>query len=277
MDLTPMLRPRSIAVVGASPRTFAGRVALRNCRALEFAGPVVPVHPRHTRVDGVPAVASVAALGEVPDLVVVQVATDRVLAVVAEAAEVGARSFVIPGRGHTDSGAAATTLGEGLTELAASHGVRVVGPNCMGVLDLVTGAAPYLGTVPPSVRRGRVGVLSHSGAVVEALVSSGGRVPLSTVVSCGSEVTTTMADYLDFFSADPETDAVLAFVEGFADPVRMLAAVRRFAGAGRGRCSAPGRRGDRLRPRRAVRVRRGAGGRHATPGRPAAPGHQLRR
>ena len=233
MDLTPMLRPRSIAVVGASPRGFAGQIAVHNCLARGFAGTVVPVHPRHSEVAGVLTVASVAALSEVPDLVVVQVATERVLAVVAEAAEAGARSFVIPGGGHTDSGAAATALGEGLTGLAASHGVRVVGPNCMGVLDLVSGAAPYLGTVPASVRRGRIGVLSHSGAVVEALVSSGGRVPFSTVVSCGSEVTTTMADYLDFFTADPETDAVLAFVEGFADPARTLAAVRRFAGAGK--------------------------------------------
>lgn len=233
MDLTPMLRPRSIAVVGASPRTFAGQIALRNCRSRGFAGPVVPVHPRHGEVDGTPAVPSVAALDEVPDLVVVQVATERVLGVVAEAAEVGARSFVIPGGGYTDSGAAATELGEGLTKLAASHGVRVVGPNCMGVLDLVSGAAPYLGTVPDSVRRGRIGVLSHSGAVVEALVSSGGRVPFSTVVSCGSEVTTAMADYLDFFTADPETDAVLAFVEGFADAVQLLAAARGFAGVGK--------------------------------------------
>ncbi|HEX4357976.1 MAG TPA: acetate--CoA ligase family protein [Pseudonocardia sp.] len=237
MDLTLMLRPRSIAVVGASPRSFAGQIAVRNCLARGFTGSVVPVHPRHREVAGVSTVASVAVLGEVlehvPDLVVVQVATERVLGVVAEAAEAGARSFVIPGGGHTDSGAAATALGEGLTKLAASHGVRVVGPNCMGVLDLVSGAAPYLGTVPASVRRGRIGVLSHSGAVVEALVSSGGRVPFSTVVSCGSEVTTTMADYLDFFTADPETDAVLAFVEGFADPGRMLAAVRRFAGAGK--------------------------------------------
>lgn len=233
MDLSSLLRPRSIAVVGATPRTFVGHVALDNCRALGFGGVLTPVNGRYDEIAGLPAVAAVAELPAPPDVVVVQVATERVLGVVEESVAAGARNFVIPGGGFTDSGAAAKRLEAGLAPLAARHGIRVVGPNCMGVVDLVTGAAPYVGTVPEHVRRGRVAVLAQSGAVVEAVVNSGGRVPISTAVSTGSESATGMAEYLRFFAGDPATGAVIALVEGFTDPAGFLAAARRLAEAGK--------------------------------------------
>lgn len=233
MDLRPILRPRSIAIVGASPRSFIGRVALENSRALGFQGRLFPVNPKYPEIGGLPAAPSLSALPEPPDVVLVQLATERILGAVREGVAAGAKSFVIPGAGYTDSGPAALELAAELRTLARERGIAVVGTNCMGFVDLVSGAAPYIGTVPMHVRRGRVGVVAQSGAIVEAFSNNGGRVPLSTIVSCGSEAGTGLAEYLDFFADDDQTDAVLAFVEGFGDPDGFMAAARRLAEAGK--------------------------------------------
>jgi acyl-CoA synthetase (NDP forming) len=226
-------RPRSIAVVGASPSSFVGRVALENCRRTGYAGRLVAVHPRHREVCGVPAVPTLSDLDEPVDLALVQVRADRVLAVVEEGLAAGVGTFVVPGAGATDSGEAAHEAVRGLRQLRESRDFTVVGPNCMGVLDLVTGAAPYIGTVGPELRRGGVGLVAQSGAVVEAFVNAGSRVPLSTVVSSGSEAILTFADHLRFFAADPHTTAVLAFVEAVGDATSTLAACRELAEAGK--------------------------------------------
>ncbi len=233
LDLATILRPRSIAVVGASPRSFVGRVALENSRALGFQGRLFPVNPKYPEIGSMAAYPSLADLPEAPDVVLVQLATDRILGAVREGVAVGARSFVIPGAGYTDSGPAALELASELRRLAQEQGIAVIGTNCMGYVDLVSGAAPYIGTVPMHVRRGRVGVVAQSGAIVEAFVNNGGRVPLSTIVSCGSEAGTGLAEYLEFFATDERTDAVLAFVEGFGDPDGFLEAARHLAAAGK--------------------------------------------
>jgi acyl-CoA synthetase (NDP forming) len=226
-------RPRSLAVVGASPSGFVGRIALENCRNLGYAGRLVAVTPRYGEVAGVPAVPSLADLDEPVDVALVQVRADRVLGVVEEGLAAGVRSFVVPGAGTTDSGDVARELVCGLRRLRERHeDLTVFGPNCMGVLDLVTGAAPYIGTVGPRLRRGTVGVVAQSGAVVEAFVNAGPRVPLSTAVSSGSEAVLGLADHLRFFAADPETTAVLAFVEAVDDAADLLAACRELAETG---------------------------------------------
>ena len=233
MQLAAILRPRSIAVVGASPRSFVGRIALENSRSLGFRGKLIPVHPQHEEVAGLPAVASLAALDEPPDVVLIQVALDRVLQVAGEAASAGAGAVVVPGAGFTEGGTVAIQIQATLRDLSRESGMLIVGTNCMGFVDLVTGAAPYLGTVPPFVRRGGVALVTQSGAVAEALVNNGGRIPLSTIVSCGTEVGTGFAEYLDFFASDPETQSVLAFVESFSRPDAFLDAARRLSESGK--------------------------------------------
>lgn len=233
MSLLSVLRPSSIAVVGASPRSFIGRIALRNCTQMRFRGELYAVNPAYLEVEGVHSVPDLQALPVVPDLALVQLRTDRVAAVIEAGAHLGIKGFVIPGAGHTDSGAAAADLTVRLRELRARFDFDIVGPNCMGVADLVTGATPYVGTVPPSARRGTVGVVAQSGAIVEAVVNSGGRIPISTAVSSGSEATTSLSQILDFFVQDPETTAVLALVEVVGDAGSTLAAARRLADSGK--------------------------------------------
>ncbi|WP_083395435.1 acetate--CoA ligase family protein [Rhodococcus koreensis] len=233
MLLDRLLRPQSIAVVGASPRSFIGSVALRNCLELGYTGALIPVAQNHSEVAGLRGVPSLSAIDKTPDLAVVQVRTDRILPIVREGLEAGVRGFVIPGAGYTDSGADALAVSDGLAALRREYDFEVVGPNCMGVLDLVTRAAPYVGTVTSDVRRGTVAVVAQSGAIIEAFVNVGGRVPLSTAVSSGSEAVTGLADYLDFFTEDVHTSSVLAFIETLTDATRTLAAARRLSEAGK--------------------------------------------
>ena len=228
-----MLRPRSIAVVGASPRSFAGSIVQRNCNAHAFTGTVTPINGKYNQIEGVATVPTLLDLEEGPDVVVALVGTARVLGIAEDADAIGAGSLIVPGGGFTDSGAEANELAEGLAVLADKFQMPIVGPNCMGVADLVTGAMPYIGTVPNEVRRGTVAAIAQSGAVIEALVNSGGRVPFSTLVSSGCEASTTTADYLRFFAADEQTTAVLVFIEGFADAPDVLSAAREVAERGK--------------------------------------------
>lgn len=232
MELEQLLRPRSIAVVGASPRTFVGQVALNNCQARGFSGNLYPVG-RHTEIAGLRAYPSLTDLPERPDLALVQVRTDRVMEVIQEGIEAGITGFIVPGSGFTDSGQAALDLVSDLKALRQEQDFELIGPNCMGALDLVTGAAPYIGTVNKSVRRGSVALIAQSGAVVEAIVNSGGRVPLSTAVSAGCEAITDMAAYFNYFAADEHTTAVLAFIEAITDAQRLTAAIELLTACGK--------------------------------------------
>lgn len=233
MVLSKLMRPQSIAVVGASPRSFIGQVAMHNCATLGYQGRVSPISPTHSSVNDVATVSSLAELTYVPDVALIQVATRRVLPIVEAGLRGGIKGFVIPGGGYADSGNEALTLAKGLAALRDQYEFDVIGPNCMGIVDLHSGAAPYVGTVTPNVRRGSVGVLAQSGAIVEAFIGSAGRVAISTAVSSGSEIVTTSADYLNFFADDDRTTAVLAFIETVADADATLAAVRRCVSAGK--------------------------------------------
>ena len=231
MDLSRTLRPHSIAVVGASPRSFAGQIVQANCDEHGFTGTVTPINAKYDTIGDRACAPSLSALAQSPDVVVALVGTARVVGIAEEAAAIGAGALIVPGAGFTDSGDAATELARDLSGIAHSSGMRVVGPNCMGLVDLVTGAMPYIGTVPPQVRRGSVAAIAQSGAVIEALVNCGGRVPFSTLVSSGAEAVTTTADLLRFFAHDDETSSVLVFLEGFEDAADLLAAARDVAAA----------------------------------------------
>ena len=148
MDLSTTLRPRSIAVVGASPRSFAGTIVQRNCHAQAFAGVVTPINGKYDQIEGVEAVPTLLDLEDPPDVVVALVGTSRVLGVAEEAGAIGASSIIVPGGGFTDSGAEASELANALGGLADKFQMSIVGPNCMGIADLVVGAMPYIGTVP---------------------------------------------------------------------------------------------------------------------------------
>jgi acyl-CoA synthetase (NDP forming) len=223
IDLRPLFAPRSIAVIGASARGGIARTVRNNLGVLDSATRCHFVNPRYDELDGQPCYPSIAELPEVPDIVLVAVNPLRATAVVADAAAAGVPAVIIPGGGVVEGGAPAARMQREVRDLAIRHGIALLGPNCMGLVDLTTNSATYIGDINPWLPRGAVMGIAQSGSVTDAFIHSGNRIGFSRIVGCGSEVVLDVCDFLAHALDDDQTEAVILFVEGFKRPERFLA------------------------------------------------------
>ena len=223
IDLRPLFAPRSIAVVGASARGGIAQTVRNNLRVLDSATTCHFVNPRYDELDGQPCYPSIADLPDVPDIVVVAVNPLRAGGVVADAAAAGVPAVIIPGGGVVEGGAAAARMQREVRELAIRHGIALLGPNCMGLVDLTTNSATYIGDINPWLPRGGIAGIAQSGSVTDAFIHSGNRIGFSRIIGCGSEVVLDVCDFLAHAIDDDQTEAVILFVEGFKRPERFLA------------------------------------------------------
>ncbi len=227
--LDKLFSPRSVAVVGASPRDKSpGRAVLRNLRKSDFPGRLHLVNPHYDAIAGVTAVKSYDALPEVPDLAVIAVPPDAVPSVIAAAGKKGTASAVIitSGLGH-----GAGSLAEFCETNARANGLRLVGPNCLGVL--VPGVrlnASFAASMP---RSGDLALISQSGAIAAGLVewASARDIGFSAVVSIGDSVDVDFGDLLDYFALDRATRAILLYIESIKDARKFMSAARAAARA----------------------------------------------
>jgi acetate---CoA ligase (ADP-forming) len=223
IDLGPLFAPHSIAVVGASARGGIARTVRDNLRVMESATRCHYVNPRYDELDGQQCYPSIEALPERPDIVLVAVNPLRAAAVVSDAARAGVPAVIVPGGGIVEGGEAAARMQEEVREIALRHGIALLGPNCMGIVDLTTNAATYIGDINPWLPRGGVMGIAQSGSVTDAFIHSGNRIGFSRIVGCGSEVVLDTCDFLAYAIDDPATEAVILFLEGFKRPERFLA------------------------------------------------------
>jgi acetate---CoA ligase (ADP-forming) len=223
IDLRPLFAPRSIAVVGASPRSWIAETVRDNLRVMESATRCHFVNPKYDELYGQPCYPSLEALPERPDIAVVAINPLRAASVTLAAAAAGIPAVVIPGGGVVEGGEAAAQMQLDVAAIAREHGIALLGPNCMGVIDFTSNSATYIGDVSPYLPRGGVAGIAQSGSVTDAFVHSGNRVGFSRIISCGSEVVLDVCDYLAYCLDDPETTSVILFVEGFKRPERFLA------------------------------------------------------
>jgi acetate---CoA ligase (ADP-forming) len=222
----PLLFPRSLAVVGASPRN--ARVVNEVVRS---GIPARGVHPSRAEVLGLECFPSIAALPETPELAALLVGHERVEQAFEDALAAGVRAFFLPGLGN-EAGAAGPKIARLIAARAREADAVLLGPNCMGVA-VAGGFSPWIGTVPETFRPGRVSVLSQSGSVGEALLGIGPRVGFRAVVSSGGEAVSDAADFLGFFAADEGTRAVGLFLETVRRPAEFAAALALCAEAGK--------------------------------------------
>jgi acetate---CoA ligase (ADP-forming) len=223
IDLRPLFAPRSIAVVGASPRSGIAKTVQHNLSVMKSATRCHFVNPRYDELYDQPCYPSLDALPEIPDTVLVALNPLRAAAVTEEAALAGIPSVIIPGGGVVEGGEAAAQMQRDVREIAIRHGIALLGPNCMGMIDLTTNAATYIGDVNPWLPRGGVAGIAQSGSVTDAFIHSGSRIGFSRVIGCGSEVVLDACDFLAYCLDDPETHSVILFMEGFKRPERFLA------------------------------------------------------
>ena len=227
-----VLEPHSIAVVGASrnPTTIGGRL-LRNLVAEPFAGVVYPVNPA---ADAVQGVAAYAAVGEIPhdvDMAFVVVPAKYVLDVAHECAEKGVRALVVISAGFGETGEEGRELQGELVEICRSTGMRLVGPNCMGVINtdpefMLNGT--FAQVSPPE---GHIAFMSQSGALGIAVINMAEKLGLglSSFVSIGNKADISPNDLLCYWDEDARTEVILLYIESFGNPRRFGEIVRRVS------------------------------------------------
>lgn len=223
--LDPLLSPRSVAVVGASAREGSvGQLTLAQLLGGGFAGRVFPVNPGYRELAGLPCHPDCTSLPEVADLAVFCLPNERLEAAFEEALAAGVRAATIFASG---SPAQDPGLPARLKAKAQGAGVAICGPNGMGFHNFRDRVSVCgFRASPPGLEGGAV-LLSHSGSVLSALSDCEERIGWSLAVSTGNELTTTLADYLDWALDRPETEVVALFMETARDPAGFAAALAR--------------------------------------------------
>jgi acyl-CoA synthetase (NDP forming)/GNAT superfamily N-acetyltransferase len=231
-SLQPLLAPRSVAVVGAGRRPGGvGHEVLQALVGYGFTGPVYPVNPHATAVAGVPAYRSLAELPGPAELVVVAVPADRVAGVLRDAPAAGARAAVILTAGFSEAGAAGRTGQAELVRLARAGGIRLVGPNCLGVVNTDPQIRLDASFAPEPPARGGLAVASQSGAVGIAVLEHASRCGcgISSFVSLGNKADVSGNDLLAYWYDDPATSAVALYLESFGNPRKFARVARALA------------------------------------------------
>ena len=234
--LRRLLMPQSVALVGASETAVSlGGRTLANLRS--FPGTLHPVNGRHAVLAGLACYPSVAQLPQTPDCVVVAVPGEAVEAVVAECAERGVGAVVIFASGYGEIGTAEGEAAQRrLVQIASARGMRIVGPNCVGVAHRAAGLHAAFAEFPPSpqVVGARIGLVAQSGALGLGLSQAGEHgTSISHVLTCGNSCDVDVADYVAWLAEDDTCDVIALVFEGLAEPGRLTEAARRASAAGK--------------------------------------------
>jgi acyl-CoA synthetase (NDP forming)/GNAT superfamily N-acetyltransferase len=232
VSVAPFLCPRSIALVGATDKPGSiGALLLANLVGSGYAGPVYPVNPRHQVINGMTAYPDLASCPQPPDLAVVAVPAPLVAGVVDQAGRLAVRAVCVISAGFAEVGGKGRVLQDELRRRARAAGVRLIGPNCMGLLN--GGPDPrfnasFSTVFPPP---GRLAFVSQSGGLGLAALSlfTGPSLGVSGFVSVGNTADLTPNDLLLYWDEDPGTSVILAYLESVPNPRRFARIARRLS------------------------------------------------
>jgi len=231
IDLRPLFHPESIAVIGASSdKTKFSTLVVAVLDMMGYKGSIYLVNPNTNAIPGKKVYASILDIPHPVDLAIIFVPSRFVISAIEDCAKKGARTAIIHGAGFAELGEEGRFQQEAIAGVAQSSGMRIVGPNCMGItspsagINMVTAHAP-------EVYEGGLAFAGQSGWATEyALVMGTERgLGFNTVVSYGNQADLSISDYLDYFGADPETRVIGAYVEGFKDGMRFMASAKEAA------------------------------------------------
>jgi acetyltransferase len=228
--LDALFAPRSVAVIGATERAGSvGRTLVRNLVANPFGGVVFPVTPTRSSVLGIKAYPSVAAVPERVDLAVVVTPAPTVPDVIAECVDVGVQSAIVISAGFKETGPAGVELERRVLETARRGRMRVIGPNCLGVMSPHGGLNATFANAMATP--GRVAFISQSGALCTAVLDWSLRehVGFSTFVSLGSMLDVGWGDLISYFGDDARTQSIVIYMETIGDARAFLSAAREVA------------------------------------------------
>lgn len=228
LNLDKLFTPRSVALIGASTQPGSlGNVVMKNLLAARFPGPVMPVHPKYTSVESVIAYPSVAALPEVPDLALICTPPITVPALIAELGERGTRAAVVLTAGF--SAQAGGVSHADLLKAAKPHGLRILGPNCVGLL--IPGIGLNASFAHAAALPGKLALISQSGALCTVILdwACSRGIGFSHFISLGDSADLDFADCLDYLANDTDTQGLLLYIESIRRARKFMSAARAAA------------------------------------------------
>jgi acetyl coenzyme A synthetase (ADP forming)-like protein len=227
-----LLAPRSVAVIGASRhRGSIGAELLHNVVATGFSGAVYPVNPAATELEGLAAYASVLDIPGDVEMAVITVPAAAVLEAARQCAAKGVRALVVISAGFAEMGPAGAVLQSELLDICRQAGMRLVGPNCMGVINTAEGVNLDATFAPDKPIRGRIGFLSQSGGLGIAVMARAQALGsgISSFVSVGNKADLSGNDFIQYWEADGATDLIMLYLESFGNPRKFARIARRVS------------------------------------------------
>ncbi len=228
--LAPLFEPDSVAVIGATERLGAiGAVLMENMLSAKYAGALHAVNPKYRWVRGVKCYRSIVELPQPVDLAVIATLPETVPGVIEECGRAGTRTAVVITAGFSEVGPEGAALERSLLANARRYGLRLLGPNCLGLMrpDIGFNATFARGNAAP----GSLGVVSQSGAICTALLdwARPNKIGFSSMVSLGGSADLDFGEIIDYLTYDPATEQILLYIEGIRDARRFVSALRAAA------------------------------------------------
>ena len=228
--LSSLFTPKSVVLFGASDKQDSvGGVVFRNLLTSGFKGRIFAINPKRDEVQGQKAFSSLEEIDEVVDLAVVATPAKSIPGIVEECGEHGVKMMLILSAGFRETGAEGRRLEDQITQLVRRHGIRLMGPNCLGIIRPDRGLNITFGN--NNAQPGSLAFVSQSGAICTAILDWAEKndIGFSAVVSTGIAADLDFGDYLDFLVSDPATKAILLYIEGINDSRRFMSSLRAAA------------------------------------------------
>lgn len=228
--LNPLFAPKSVAVFGASERPDAvGQIVFKNMLDSGFQGKLYPINPKSPTVQGKQAYTSIAEIGEPVELVVIATPPKTVPGIIEECGLHGVKAAVIITAGFGEAGPSGVALEKQLIEAAKRYGIRLVGPNCLGIMRPSIGLNATFNK--GGANTGNIAFVSQSGALCTAILdwAQSNDVGFSSVVSMGSSTDVDFGEILDYLVSDANTHSILMYIEGIRNSRSFMSALRAAA------------------------------------------------
>jgi len=228
--LTSLFAPQSVAVFGASDRKDSvGQIVFQNMLESGYTGGLFPINPTHAEIQGKKAYASIFEVGEQVELVVIATPPQTVPDIIEDCGKHGVKSAIIITAGFGEVGAAGQALEKAVVDNARRYGIRLIGPNCLGVMRPSIGFNATFNK--GSANAGNLAIISQSGALCTAILdwAQTNDVGFSSVVSLGSSADVDFGEILDYLVSDRETHSILLYIEGIRDARRFMSSLRAAA------------------------------------------------
>jgi acetyltransferase len=229
--LNNIFNPKRIALIGVTtnPNSVSGKVLI-NLVSGGFRGVVYPVNPEHEAVMGIPCYPDVKSLPKAPDMGIICSPAAKVVAAIRECGEVGIRGIIIISAGFKETGEAGVKLEEEIcNEIRKFEGMRVLGPNCLGIIvPSLKLNASFAAEMP---KPGNIAFISQSGALCTSVLDWAieGKIGFSYFVSIGNSIDVEFGDLIDYFGEDENTHCIILYIESIQSPRKFMTAARAFA------------------------------------------------